>query len=34
MTHYLVSAKIKQGVAAEIRQRIADESFINMKPFG
>ena len=34
MTHYLVSAKIKQGVAAEVRQRIADESFINMKPFG
>jgi hypothetical protein len=34
MTYYLVSAKIKQGVAAEIRERIVDGSFINMKPFG
>ena len=34
MSHYLVSAKLKNGIFAELCQLIADHAFIHISPFG
>jgi hypothetical protein len=34
MAHYLVRAKLKAGVSNELRRRIANQEFLNMRPFG
>ena len=34
MAHYLVTAKVKLGSAAELRRRLAKQEFLNIQTFG
>lgn len=34
MAHYLVRARLKVGIANDLRQRISNEEFLSMRPFG
>ena len=34
MAHYLVRARLKVDIANELRQRVLNEEFLSMRPFG